>query len=107
MPGLDDLLTGPTGFVFARANPVAAAKVLAAFQKEHGTLTVKAGVVDGRALTSEQVRRLAALPPRDQLMAQVGGALQAPLQGFVGALTGLLYQFVGAVEALRAQRSSG
>ncbi len=104
--GLDELLRGPTGFVFAGADPVAAAKVLAAFQKEHETLTVKAGLVDGRQMTPKEIRRLATLPSRDELLAQMGGALQAPLQGFVGALTSMLYQFVGAVEALRAQRAS-
>lgn len=102
---LGTLLQGPTGFVFAGADPLAAAKVLADFQKEHETLRVKAGVVDGHAVTAEEVNRLATLPPRDRLLAQLGGAFQAPLQGFVGALSALLLQFVGAVEALRAERA--
>jgi len=104
--GIEDELRGPTGFVFAGDDPVTAAKVLAAFQKEHESLAVKAGLVEGRAMTATEVTRLAMLPSREELLAQLGGALQAPLQGFAGALTGLLYQFVGAVEALRAQRAS-
>jgi large subunit ribosomal protein L10 len=104
--GLDEVLRGPTGFVFAGADPLAPAKVLAAFQKEHETLTVKLGLVEGRQMTPEEISRLAALPSRDELLAQMGGALQAPLQGFVGVLSSMLYQFVGAVEALRAQRAS-
>jgi large subunit ribosomal protein L10 len=104
--GLDDVLNGPTGFVFAGAEPMAAAKVLTAFQKEHETLTVKVGLVDGRQMTPEEIRRLAMLPSREELLAQMGGALQAPLQGFVGVLSGMLNQFAGAVEALRAQRAS-
>lgn len=104
--GLDEVLSGPTGFVLAGADPLAAAKVLAAFQKEHETLTVKLGLVDGRRMTPEEISRLATLPSREELLAQMGGVLQAPLQGFVGVLTSMLYQFVGAVEALRAQRAS-
>lgn len=104
--GLEDQFEGPTGFVFAGEDPVTAAKLIADFQKEHETLRVKAGIVEGRTVGSDEVQRLATLPSRQELMGQVGGALQAPLQGFVGALSGLLNQFVGAVEALRADRAA-
>lgn len=103
--GLDEGLTGPTAFVFAGADPLSAAKVLSDFQKEYEVLTVKAGMVDGRKVTAAEVRRLATLPSREQLLAELGGALQGPMQGFAVALTSLLSQFVGAVEALRAQRA--
>ncbi len=104
--GLEDQITGPTAFVFAGEDPVAAAKLIAEFQKEHDALTVKAGFVEGRPVGPAEVARLATLPSREELMGQVGGALQAPLQGFVGALSGLLNQFVGAVDALRADRAA-
>ncbi len=104
VPALRESLRGPTGFVFAGPEPATAAKILIEFQKENETLAVKAGVVDGKVVSAEQVTRLATLPSREELMMQLGGALQAPLQGFVGALSGLMNQFVGALEALRAQR---
>jgi large subunit ribosomal protein L10 len=103
--GLDAELAGPTGIVLAGSEPVAAAKVLATFQKEYEALTFKVGLVEGRTVSPDAIKRLATLPSRDELMGQMAGAFQAPLQGFVGALTGLLHQFVGAVEALRAQRA--
>jgi large subunit ribosomal protein L10 len=102
---LSDDLKGPTAFVFAGPDPVSAAKVLTEFQKEYEVLTVKSGRLEGRMVTAEEVARLATLPSREQLLAQLGGAFQAPMQNFVGALSGLLYQFVGAVEALRAERA--
>ncbi|HEY6808631.1 MAG TPA: 50S ribosomal protein L10 [Gemmatimonadales bacterium] len=105
--GLDDHLAGPTGLVFAGADPVAAAKVLAEFVKEFEKPSVRVGLVDGKAVSPEQVKRLAALPSKAELLAQLGGALQAPLAGFVGALNGLLMNMVGALEALKAKRSSG
>jgi len=105
--GLDVHLAGPTGLVLAGADPVAPAKVLADFAREHERLAVKAGLVEGKAVAAEQVQRLALLPSRAELMGQVGGALQAPLSGFVGALNGLLLMMTGALEALKDQRASG
>ncbi len=102
--GLDDVLHGPTGLVFVEADPVATAKILADFQKEFERPAVKAGLVDGRRVTPDEVKRLATLPSRDQLLGQLAGTLQAPLAGFVGALNGLLYQLAGALEALKTQR---
>ncbi len=98
---LTDVIQGPTGFVFAGANALAAAKVLTEFQKEYQKLTVKIGLIDGRRMTADEVHRLATMPSREELLSQLGAAFNAPLQGFVGALTGLLYQFVGALDALR------
>lgn len=106
LPGLERVLEGPTAFVFGGSDPIVAAKILTEFRKEHQVLTIKAGVVEGRTVGPDVVERLAQLPPREQLMAQLGGALQAPLQGFAGALASFLYQFVGALEALRAQRGT-
>ena len=97
-------LIGPTGFVFTD-DPIAAAKVLTDFQKDASALQVKAGLVDGAPVTADDVKRLARLPSRDELLGQLAGGLQSPLQGFVGALNGLLFHMVGALEALRAPRA--
>lgn len=102
--GLDDVLRGPTGLVFVDRDPVATAKILADFQKEFERPAVKAGLVDGRRVTPDEVKRLASLPSKEQLLAQLAGAFQAPLAGLVGVMNGLLYQVVGALEALKAQR---
>ncbi|HYR98460.1 MAG TPA: 50S ribosomal protein L10 [Gemmatimonadales bacterium] len=107
LTGLDAHLAGPTALVLAGADPVAAAKVLADFAKEHEKPAIKIGLVDGKAVTPEQVKRLATLPSRVELLAQLGGALQAPLANFVGALNGLLLLMVGALEALKTKRASG
>lgn len=103
---MKDLLYGPTGVVLAGADHLTAAKVIAEFRKEHEKLEIKAGLIDGQRVTAEEIVRLASLPPREELLGQLGGALQAPLQGFVGALNGMLYQVVGALEALQAQRAT-
>lgn len=105
--GLEPHLEGPTGLVLAGVDPVAAAKVLAEFAKEHERPAIRVGLVEGRTLGPELVKQLAALPSRPELFAELGGALQGPLAGFVGALHGLLYTMVGALEALRTRRSAG
>jgi large subunit ribosomal protein L10 len=103
---LDDYLAGPTGLVLAGRDPVPAAKVLADFVREFEKPAIKIGLVDGRPVTGDQVKRLASLPPREVLLSQLAGAMQAPVAQLGGLLNGILYQMVGALEALRAQRSS-
>lgn len=98
-------LSGPTAFVFADSDPVAAAKILADFQREFQRPQVKLGLVEGRVISGSEVQRLARLPSRDGLLAQIAGALEAPLSGFVQAVNGLFYQLVGALEALHRQKS--
>jgi large subunit ribosomal protein L10 len=97
-------LKGPTGLVLAR-DAVTAAKVLTEFAKENDARpSVKGGLLDGRALDSAQVKQLATMPSREQMLADLGAGLQSPMAAFVGALNGLLYMFAGALEALRTQR---
>lgn len=103
--GLERALAGPTAFVFAESDPVAAAKILAEFQKEFERPQVKLGLVDGRVISAPEVQRLATLPSREGLLSQVAGALEAPFSGFVQAVNGLFYQLVAALEALHRQRS--
>jgi large subunit ribosomal protein L10 len=103
---LDEHLAGPTGLVLAGKDALAGAKVLTDFAKEFERPAIKIGLVDGRPVTPEQVKRLADLPPREVLLAQLAGYIQAPMAQFAGVMNGLLYQMVGALEALRAQRSA-
>ncbi|MBA3522262.1 MAG: 50S ribosomal protein L10 [Gemmatimonadales bacterium] len=103
---LDEHLAGPTGLVLAGSDPVAGAKVLADFAREFEKPAIKIGLVDGKPLTGDQIRRLASLPPREVLLSQLAGYMQAPMAQFAGAMNGMMYQMVGALEALRSQRSA-
>jgi len=100
-------LRGPTGLVVAK-DPVTAAKLLSDFARENEQKpTVKGGMLDGRALNTAQVKQLASMPSREQMLADLGAGMQAPMAAFVGALNGLLYMFAGALDALRTQREGG
>ncbi|HEY0241447.1 MAG TPA: 50S ribosomal protein L10 [Gemmatimonadaceae bacterium] len=97
-------LKGPTGLVLG-ADPVAAAKVLSDFAKENEQKPqVKGGLLEGKAIDSAQIKQLASLPSREQMLADLGAGLQSPMAAFVGALNGLLYMFAGALDALKSQR---
>ena len=97
-------LKGPTGLVMGK-DPVAAAKVLTDFAKEFEQKpTVKGGLLEGKSIDSAQVKQLASLPSREQMLAELGAGLQSPMAAFVGALNGLLYMFAGALDALKSQR---
>ena len=101
--GLDAHLKGSTALALGK-EPSSAAKVLTDFAKEHQKPQMKGGVVDGRAVSPDQIKRLASLPPREVLLSQLGAAMQAPLGGFLGVLQSLLSNFAGALEALKSQR---
>src|SRR3712207_4627882 len=77
-------LKGPTGIVVA-PDPVAGAKVLTDFARENDQKpAVKGGLFDGRTIDSAQVTKLASMPSREQLLAELGGGLMGPLAAFVG-----------------------
>ena len=107
VPALSEHLAGPTALVLAGRDPVGAAKVLADFAREHEKPAIRVGLVEGKAVSPEQVKRLATLPPKTELLAQLGGAFQAPMAGWVGAMQGLLQMMVGALEALKTTRADG
>ena len=99
-------LRGPTGVVVG-TDPVAAAKMLTDFARENDQRpSVKGGMLDGRTIGAEEVKQLAELPSREQMLAELAGGLQSPLTAFAGALNGMLYMFVGALDALASQRES-
>jgi large subunit ribosomal protein L10 len=97
-------LKGPTGLVVAK-DAVAAAKVITDFAKENDKKpAVKGGVFEGKQIGVAQVTKLASMPSREQMLADLGAGLQSPMAAFVGALNGVLYMFAGALEALRSQK---
>jgi large subunit ribosomal protein L10 len=97
-------LKGPTGLVVGK-DPVAAARVLTEFAKEfEDKPTMKGGLLQGKAIDNAQVKRMASLPSREQMLADLGAGMQSPMAAFVGALNGLLYMFAGALDALKTQR---
>jgi len=97
---MDAFLSGPTAIGFAKGDPVATAKVLMDFVKDHKEISIKAGVMNGLVLSAAQVDALSKTPPREVLISQMLGSLQAPISGFVGTLSGILSNFVFTLQAI-------
>ena len=108
LPDITESLEGPTGLVLGYEDAVTVAKALSDFAKEHEDRpSFKLGIMDRRILEPEQIRRLAELPPREQLMAQLVGAFEAPLSALATALEGKISEMVGLLDALRVEREKG
>ena len=98
-------LKGPTGLIVSK-DPVSAAKIITDFAKDNDQKpTVKGGMLEGASIDEAQVKKLASMPSREQMLAELGAGLQSPVAAWVGALNGVLYMFAGALEGLRAQRA--
>lgn len=103
---VSERLRGPTGLVMA-TDPVAGAKILTDFAKENDQKpAIKGGIFDGRALDVAQVKQLADMPSREQLLSQLGATMQAPMAGMLGSLNALFTNFAGALDALKQQKEA-
>lgn len=78
--------TGPTAVVYSLQDPVALAKVLTDFAKDTPVIEFKGGLVEGRPIAAAQVKEIAALPGRKELIAKLVFLLQSPIQRFVRVL---------------------
>lgn len=108
--GHDDIaesIEGPNAVLFSKEDPVAPAKVLFDFIKETKKLEVKGGILQGKLVPADKVKNLADLPPREVLVAQVLGTMQAPIQGFVNVLNANITGLVRALDQIKEQKAAG
>ena len=105
IPDLGDTLLGPTGVVLGYDGPVEPAKAIAEFAKQHDDKPVfKIGVLDDVLVSAEEIKRLAKLPPREQLMAMLAGAFEAPMTALASALEAKIQEMAGLLDALKNQQ---
>jgi large subunit ribosomal protein L10 len=86
LEGLDEALHGPTAIAVSSEDAVAPAKVLADFAKENEKLEIKAGFMDGAVLSLDEIKKLAATPNRETLIAKMMGSLNAPVSNLARLL---------------------
>ena len=98
-----EFMEGPTAWAFCD-DPVAPAKVLKDFSKEVQFIVMRGGVLSGSVVSAAQMEALAALPPREALLAQVVGTIAAPLRDTVGVLSALPRNLVNALDQIRQQK---
>lgn len=102
--GLDAYLEHNTALAFSPEDPVAPAKILNDFSKDHKALELKAGILDGAVIGVDEVKALAELPSREELLAKLVGSMQAPLSGLVNVLQGTIRNAVYVLEAVRQKK---
>ncbi len=104
LEGLAQEFVGPTAVAVALDDPVAPAKVLTDFLKNQPSFQIKIGLLEGRVIGADEIKKLASLPGREVLLAQLLGSLQSPVAGLVGVLSGLLRNLLGVLEAIREKK---
>lgn len=87
---LDPILNGPTSLAISMTDEVAPAKVIADFAKDNEQLEIKAGFLDGKVLALEEIKKLAATPNRETLLAKMLGSMNAPISNLVRTLQALV-----------------
>jgi len=97
--------TGTTAVVYTGQDPVAMAKVLTTFVKTAPTVTIRAAVVQGRAVEAKTVDELATMPGKPELYAKLLFVLQAPMQQLVTVLSAVPRDLVNVLAA--AERKKG
>jgi len=103
----DGQLSGPTAIAFVTGDPVETAKGLRDFAKTFPALVIKGGVLDGKSLSADEVRKLADLESREVLLAKMAGAMKASLNNAAYLFAAPLAQAARAVDALRQKVAEG
>lgn len=85
---LDPVLNGPTSLAMSYDDAVAPAKVLVEFAKTNENLEIKAGFLEGKIVSIDEIKNLASLPSKDVLVGKLLGSMMSPLQGFVNVTNG-------------------
>ena len=107
LPGeLKEMLVGPSVFVFTGEDPVAPAKAMTTFAKEHAALEIKGGLVEGAIVDSAGMAAVAALPSREELIAKMLGTMLNPMSGLVRVLNGPAGAFARVVQAIADQKAA-
>ena len=106
LPSMTEYLSGPTAFVFGGEDPVAPAKVLTQFAKEHKALELKGGLVENQVVDAASVKAIATLPSREELIAKLLGTMLNPIVGFARVLNGPTEAFARTVQAVADQKAA-
>lgn len=103
---LEAFFEGPNAVSFSSSNEVEVVKTIFDFARVHKNLSVKAGMLDHNVLDADQLKTLSTLPPREVLLAQVVGGIQAPLYGLAYVLKANLSGLVRALDGVRQQKEA-
>lgn len=104
LSALKEQFTGATAVAFTNGDPVALAKTLTQFAKDVPAIQFKGGIVDRQPIAAGQVRDIATMPSRDELIAKVLFLLQSPISRFVRTLAAIPRDFVVVLDQIRQKK---
>ncbi len=106
---LGEDFNGPVSVLVGFEDVIAPTKALADFAKSGATKSpeIICGVVEGKKVSSEEVRALARLPSREELISQMLSVFQGPTTNFAGVFSSLLRKLVGTLDAIREKKETG
>ena len=103
---ISDQFKGPNAVALSYDDPVAPAKVLTDFMKANTKLAIKVGVLNGKALSIDDIKALSALPSREVLLARVLSVMNAVPTSFVRVLSGVPVQFLNVLQAIKEKKEA-
>ena len=103
---LEEHLSGPTAIALAIDDPVAPAKALVEFAKQNAVFELKAGMLNGKLIGPGDIKALAELPSREELIAKMLGSMSAPATNFVGVLAAIPRSLVQVLAAIKDQKEA-
>ena len=104
LANIDPILEGPSAFVFAGEDAVAAAKAVKEFAKSNKKLQIKGGMMEGQFLSAQEVEAVAALPSKEQLLGQIAGAISGVARGLAVSISGVSRGLAVATAAIAEQK---
>ncbi|MDO4437757.1 MAG: 50S ribosomal protein L10 [Coriobacteriaceae bacterium] len=106
-PEIDDLLVGPCAYVFYENEPVEAAKALKTFsEKTKGVLEIKGGISDGAAVSADEVKAIAELPTKDQLLGQIAGLISGFARDIAVCTNGVASGLARTIQQISEQKAA-
>ena len=101
-----DHLVGMTGFAFTSTNPLAPAKIINKYFGDKEKLSLKGCYVEGEYFDGTQLKTLATLPTKDELIASIMGSLDSPVSGIVGAINAVMRDLVSVVDQISQREAA-
>jgi len=102
--GLQEQFVGTTAVTVSYGDPVASAKILTDFAKDHPELKIRTAALEGKLLTEADITALSKLPSKEVLLAQMLSVMNAVPTGLVQVLSGVPRTFLYALQAIKEQK---
>ena len=106
LANMDEILEGPSAFIFCGNDVAAAAKAITEFAKENKKLEVKGGMMDNAFVTSEEIKAIASLPSKEVLIAQIAGAISGVARGLAVCINGVPSGLARQIQQIADQKAA-